>query len=118
MSDLPVAELARAQLGVLARFQLLELGITQRSIDRRRASRSWIRLAPGVYGLPGHPEGWARRLWVVYLAAGALAVVSHQAAAACFRVRQFPEELLTVTVPHPQHQRVHGATVHQSRVLL
>jgi very-short-patch-repair endonuclease len=43
--------------------------------------------------------------------------VSHHAAAAVYRLRQFPEGVLSVTVPHPQHQRVAGATVHQSRVL-
>ncbi len=117
MVDRLVAELAARQLGVFARFQALSLGADDGLIRRRLGSGTWIRLAPGVYGLPGHQHGWARRLWVVYLAAGEAAVVSHQSAAASFRLRQFPEGLLTVTVPHPQHQRVAGAVVHQSRVL-
>ena len=118
MPDQPVIELARAQLGVFARFQLLAIGISTSLIDRRLASGRWTRLAPGVYGLPGHPDSWARRLWVAYLAAGIDAVVSHHAAAAVYRLRQFPQGLLTVTVPHPQHQRVAGVTVHQTRILL
>jgi len=117
MIDRLVAELAARQLGVFARFQLLALGVDDGLIRRRLRSGAWVRLAPGVYGLPGHSDIWARRLWVVYLAAGEAAVVSHQAAAASFHLRQFPQGLLTVTVPHPQHQRVAGAVVHQSRVL-
>ena len=117
MFDDLVSDLARRQLGVFARFQLLELGITQRVIDRRLATGRWLRLAPGVYGLPGHYDSWSRRLWVVYLAAGRDALVSHHSAAAVYRVRQFPEGVLSVMVPHPQHQRVAGATVHQTRVL-
>src|SRR3954454_13592628 len=111
MLDAIVAELAARQLGVFARFQLLDRGVTQRVIDRRLASGRWIRLAPGVYGLPGHRDSWAQRLWVVYLAAGFDSMVSHESAAASFRVRQFPEGPLTVTVPHPRHQRVAGAVV-------
>src|SRR5215207_9829171 len=111
MSDSAVAMFAQAQLGVFARFQLLEVGVTQRVIDRRLQVGRWVRLAPGVYGLPSHPDSWAQQLWVTYLAAGQDAVVSHHAAAASFHVRQFPPGRLTVTVPHPQHQRVAGATV-------
>lgn len=117
MIDQLVAELAARQLGVFARFQLLELGCSSNLIDRRLRSGQWDRLAPGVYGLPGHPDTWARRLWVVYLAAGQEAVVSHHAAAASYGAPQFPRDELSVLVPHPGHQRVAGATVHQTRFL-
>jgi very-short-patch-repair endonuclease len=117
MFDLIVTELALVQLGVFARFQLLERGVTQRVIDRRLATGRWARLAPGVYGLPGHRDTWARRLWITYLAAGADSVVSHESAVADFGLPDFPRLPLVVTVPHPQHQRVAGAVVHQSRCL-
>ncbi len=117
MFDPEVAAIAAVQMGVFARFQLLAAGVDPSRIKRRLQSGDWERLAPGVYGLPGHRESWARRLWVAYLAAGADAIVSHEAAASDYRVPGFPQGPLTITVPHPQHQRVAGATIHQSRVI-
>ncbi len=102
---------------MFARFQIVPLGAYGALIERRLRSGQWIRLAPGVYGLPGHPDTWARRLWVVYLAAGEQAVVSHESAAAPYRLAGLPLDVLAVTVPHPQHLRVAGATVHQTRYL-
>lgn len=112
-----VAELAAAQYGVIARFQLLELGVSDAFIRTRLRSGEWVRLAPGVYGYRGHRDTWERRVWIAYLAAGEKAAVSHQTAAASFRVDGFPRRDIYLTVPHPSHQRVAGATVHQSRYL-
>ncbi|HMQ27086.1 MAG TPA: type IV toxin-antitoxin system AbiEi family antitoxin domain-containing protein, partial [Acidimicrobiales bacterium] len=117
MLDTIVEELAATQYGVFARFQLLALGISDKQIGRFLRAGLWIRLAPGVYGYPGHKATWDRRLWVAYLAAGERASVSHHSAAADFRIPGFPKRDLHLTVPHPDHQRVRGATVHQSRVL-
>jgi len=117
MIDRPVHELAARQCGVFARFQLLELGLHPSTIKRRVASGTWIRLAPGVYGLPGRTDSGPRRLWVAYLTAGIDAVVSHESAAHDQRLPGWPEGPPTLTVPHPQHQRVTGAVVHQSRYL-
>jgi hypothetical protein len=117
MHDAVIAGLASRQNGVFARFQLLVLGIHPNLIDRRLVAGRWDRLAPGVYGLPGHRDSWDQRLWVVYLAAGEAAAVSHDSAAALATLDGFPREVLSVTVPHPRHQRVAGAIVHQSRYL-
>jgi very-short-patch-repair endonuclease len=43
--------------------------------------------------------------------------VSHESAVADFGLPDFPRTLLAVTVPHPEHQRVAGAVVHQTRWL-
>jgi very-short-patch-repair endonuclease len=115
--DLDVAALAATQCGAFARFQVLALDGYDAQIGRRIRAGRWIRLAPGVYGLPGHRDSWARRLWVVYLAAGEVAVVSHESAVAPYRLTGIPRDVLAVTVPHPQHLRVAGATVHQTRHL-
>jgi len=117
MFDQQVALLASTQYGVFARFQLLALGIEPTLIKRRLRSGHWIRLAPGVYGLPGHRDTWDQRLWVTYLAAGEQSFVCRDAAAASFRVEGFPKQALTVVVLHPQNLRVAGATVHQTRYL-
>ena len=117
MLDTIVEELAATQYGVFARFQLLALGISDKQISRFLRAGVWVRLTPGVYGYPSHRLTWNRRLWVAYLAAGERACVSHHSAAADFGVPGFPRRDLHLTVPHPDHQRVGGATVHQSRVL-
>lgn len=117
MSDHIVAELAARQLGIFARFQLLEADVSSSFIDRHLRTGRWRRRATGVYELPGHAGSWAQNLWVVYLAAGKNAVVSHEASATSHEAPGFPPNALTLTVPHPEHQRVPGATVHQSRVL-
>ena len=117
MSDPLVAELAARQLGIFARFQLLD-EVSSSSIDRLLRSGRCLRRAPGVYELPGHRRSWSQDLWVAYLAAGKNAVVSHEAAASSQDAPSFPAGPLTLTVPHPEHQRVTGAVVHQSRVLL
>lgn len=112
-----VADLAAAQYGVIARFQLLEMGVSDAYIRAQLRSGTWVRLAPGVYGFRSHRDTWDRRVWIRYLAAGEKAAVSHQTAAASYRVVGFPRRGVHLTVPHPGHQRVTGATVHQSRVL-
>ena len=117
MFDQVVAELAATQYGVFARFQLLELGLSSETIKRRIRAGLWHRLAPGVYGLPGHRDTDQRRIWIAYLTAGRNALVSHDTAAAEFRWPGFRLRNLHLTVPHPEHQRVRGATVHQTRVL-
>jgi hypothetical protein len=117
MIDHLVTLLAAQQYGVFARFQLVELGVHDSLIKRRVSSGMWVRLAPGVYGLPGHRDTWDQRLWVVYLAAGEAAAVSHDSAAAVSAMDGFPRDVLSVTVPHPQHQRVAGAIGHQTRYL-
>ncbi len=117
MIDHAVTELAATQYGVVARFQLLALGIEPTLVKRRLRAGRWLRLAPGVYGLPGHRDTGEQRLWVVYLAAGERAVVSHESAVAPHRLAGLARDVLAVTVPHPQHLRVAGATVHQTRYL-
>ena len=53
-----------------ARFKLLALGWTQRESSAAFGRVGWDRLAPGVYGLPGHRDSWAQRLSVADLGGG------------------------------------------------
>ena len=117
MFDHLIADMAAAQCGVFSRRQALDAGGNDSLVRRRLRSETWEALRPGVYGLRGHRDTWERRLWVVYLAAGGHAAVSHDAAAALYGAPGFRRDGLHLTVPHPHHQRVAGATVHQSRFL-
>ena len=112
-----IAALAGNQAGTFSRSQVLDLGGDDDLIHRRRRAGAWLRLRPGVYGFADHRDTFDRRLWIVYLAAGPDPVVSHDTAAAQRGQPGFRKEALHLTVPHPQHQRVLGATVHQSRTL-
>ncbi len=111
--DLAIGVLAARQLGVFSRAEARSLGADDKLISRRLAQGRWIRLAPGVYGLPGVPESFDRRVWIALLGTSPLAVVSFQTAAAYHRYAGFPEGRIVLTVPHGGHHRIDGAFVHQ-----
>lgn len=117
MFDLVIASIAATQCGVFSRRQALDAGANDSLIRRRLRSRAWVMFRPGVYGLPGHRDTWDKRLWIVYLAAGVHAAVSYDSAAAQSGAPGFVRDGAHLTVPHPHHQRVSGATVHQTRYL-
>lgn len=50
-----VAVIAALQHGVIARWQLVVLGLSSKAIHARAAVHGWRRLFPGVYLLPGVP---------------------------------------------------------------
>jgi hypothetical protein len=73
---------AAGQHGLFTRRQALALGFSKTHVD------GWVRrgicdaLGGGVYGVPGCPWTWRRKLMLATLDVGAGAVVSHWAAAA------------------------------------
>jgi len=115
--DLVIAQTAAVQCGVFTRHQVLSAGANDSLIRRRLRSGARTLLRPGVYGFPDHRDTWDRRLWIVYLAAGGDAAVAYESAGAQYGAPGCVKEGLHLTVPHPQHQRVTGATVHQTRCL-
>jgi len=95
-----LAALAERQYGVVARWQLLDLGLGKRAIERRLSSGRLHRVHPGVYAV-GHrripKEGW----WMAaVLSTGPAAVLSHCSAAALWGLRGYSEGALHVTAPH------------------
>jgi Transcriptional regulator, AbiEi antitoxin/Protein of unknown function (DUF559) len=111
--DVAVTALAERQFGCFSRAQVLELGGSDDLIHRRIRSGRWVRVAPGVYSIPGIPMSYLRRLWVTHLTAGPDSVVSHESAAALLHLTGFPRGPVVLTVDHPSHLRVEGAFVHQ-----
>jgi len=98
--DRGLSELARAQYGVVARWQLMDVGVSERAIEGRVAAGRLHPLHPGVYAV-GHPripqEGW----WMVaILSVGPAAVLSHRSAAMLWELRSYSNEVLHVTAPH------------------
>ncbi|MEZ5077982.1 MAG: type IV toxin-antitoxin system AbiEi family antitoxin domain-containing protein [Solirubrobacterales bacterium] len=99
--DREVGDLAGRQHGVLARSQLLVLGLSRSAVDRRIRAGRLRPLHRGVYAV-GHTaigrEGW----WMAaVLAAGPGAVLSHRSAAALWGIRRNGPEGAEVTVARP-----------------
>jgi hypothetical protein len=111
------SELAARQGGVVADYQLLELGFG------RGAIKHWLRVARlhvihrGVYAF-GHRHVGARgRLWAALLAYGPEAVISHRDAAKLWGVRPNSRTPVDVTVPGRTRTRRKGINVHRVRHL-
>lgn len=114
-----IHELAASQHGVVARRQLLGLGLGEDAIDHRLATGRVRRLERGVYAL-GHAELRREgRMLAVILGAGRDAVASHRSAAAMWGLRPWSGSFVEVTAPGrggtSRHRR--GRIVHRSRDL-
>jgi hypothetical protein len=96
-------ELSARQYGLFSRSQALDLGISPGMLDRALDSGRITHEADAVYGIPGWPESWHRRLWRAYLATGPHAVVSFETAAAIERLTNYPPGRLVLTTPHGDH---------------
>lgn len=79
-ADRLVTEIAVAQHGVFASAQAAHAGLTERQRRHRVESGRWVRLAHGVFGLPGFPDSWDRQLWVAHLHARSAGTVACRSA--------------------------------------
>ena len=94
-----IHDLAAAQHGVVARRQLLALGLGEDAVDHRLSSGRLRRLERGVYAL-GHRELRREgRVLAVVLAVGDDAVLSHRSAAALWGLRPWGGSFIEMTAP-------------------
>lgn len=110
--DRRVAVIAARQHAVVARDQLLAVGVTPSAIKRRCASGRWIAIERGVYLIHGAPVTWHTRLMAACLATGGVA--SHRSAAVLHEVRGFRPGRAEVTVERGRRARATSARVHES----
>jgi Protein of unknown function (DUF559) len=117
-TDATIAALATAQHGVVARKQLLALGLTHEAIARRHRAERLHRLYNGVYAV-GHKVLTIEGRWMAaVLAAGTNAVLSHGSAATAWDLRPLGAGAVHVTIPgDPGRNRRQGIRVHRSRTL-
>lgn len=95
--DQHVAAMARRQYGVVARAQLLQLGLTAREIDHRLTIGRLHLLHQEVYSV-GHRVVPREGRWLAaVLATGPHAVLSHWSAAALWMIRPNSRSLIDVT---------------------
>jgi len=88
--DTAIAGLARRQYGIVACRQLLELGLSRRSIERRLENGRLHLIHRGVYAVGHQLVSQYGRWLAAVLAVGAGAVLSHRSAAALWRMAPVP----------------------------
>ena len=115
--DRALAALAARQHGVVARRQLLELGIGTGAVDHRVAIARLQPVHRGVYSVgPAHPGPRARWMAAV-LACGPGALLSHRSAAALWGLRAGGGPAVEVSVPGQRCRGRPGIVLHRLRTL-
>jgi very-short-patch-repair endonuclease/predicted transcriptional regulator of viral defense system len=115
--DLLIAGVAESQHGVIARSQLLELGLGRNAIQERLATGKLHRLHAGVYAV-GHSVLPARASFIAaVLACGPGALLSYRSAAELWGLFRSATSKIDVTVPGRRGQGKPGIVVHRPRML-
>jgi very-short-patch-repair endonuclease len=110
-------ELVRRQHGVVARRQLLELGMGSEAVRWRVREGRLHPVHRGVYAV-GRPELSQEGRWMAaVLACGPGAVLSHLSAAALWKIRRAGQDAIQVSLHAAVVRRPHGIEVHRSRTL-
>ncbi len=114
-----VAILAASQHGVVARWQLLELGLTRSAVQRRISAGRLHPLHWGIYAV-GHRKLALKGYWLAaVLACGPDALLSHRFALAVWEVQAAESGQVDVIVPgHGGRRGPSGVRVHGARTLL
>jgi len=104
--------MVRRQHGVIARWQLLDLGFTAAAIRHRLRTGRLRRVHRGVYAV-GRPELTQNGRWMAaVLACGPGAALSHGSAAALWEIRK-PGVTIHVSVPASRRAKAEGVKVHR-----
>ena len=114
-----VCAVAAEQSGIVARFQLLELGLTPAHARRDLENGRWHQILPGVYATFTGPIPPIGRVWAAVLYAGRGAAVTRRSALWLAGVVDDPPDTVQVAVP-PQRRvrRQAGIRVFRSAELL
>ena len=100
----PVWEpVARAQAGVVARRQLLGLGLTEGQVGALLDNRRWRGLLPGVYATFTGPVPPLAQAWAACLACGDGAALGGRTALWLWGVLPEPPPRTTVCIPERRH---------------
>ncbi|MEZ5407375.1 MAG: type IV toxin-antitoxin system AbiEi family antitoxin domain-containing protein [Acidimicrobiales bacterium] len=110
--EVEMAALAAAQHGVVQRHQLLELGMSEATVRRRRLAGELVDVQPGVVRHRAHPDTWRGRLLAACLSTGGIA--SHRSAAILWQLSSIAGGIVEITVAGPSGSRRRGVVVHHS----
>ncbi|HZO05067.1 MAG TPA: type IV toxin-antitoxin system AbiEi family antitoxin domain-containing protein, partial [Solirubrobacterales bacterium] len=111
-----IADLAKQQHGVVARRQLLDLGMSRHAIDGRLARGSLHQFHLGVYVVGARRISRRGRWMAAVLACGPGAVLSHRAAGCLWGVLPPGFDRPEVTVPSGRRARRLGIVCHEADI--
>jgi very-short-patch-repair endonuclease len=116
-ADRAIATLASSQHGVVARWQLLDAGLTARQVKLRLRNGRLHEVHRGVY-LPGHAVLTAHaRDMAALLACGPHAILSHRSAAALWQLLSYPASARAcVTIPPGRSATKPRIEVHRAAI--
>ncbi|QEC46266.1 DUF559 domain-containing protein [Baekduia soli] len=116
--DRHIRLLAERQHGLVARRQLLALGLGAEAIVHRRRTGRLVAVDRGVYALGHRPSSVHTRWMQIVLVMGPRVVLSHRSAAALWGLRPGGASRVDVTCPsHAGRQARAGVVVHRTRTL-
>lgn len=113
--DHAIAALAGGQGGVVARRQLLALGLSPDAVERRIRAGRLHPIHRGVYSVGHRVLGPTGRWWAAILACAPGAALSHVSAAAAWDLRRSAAGRIDVTVAGRERIRRRGIRVHRPR---
>lgn len=102
----PVLALLGRQYWVADIAQLLELGVSTRSLARARRAQLLAPILPGIVHLQAAPLGFEGRAMALQLYAGSPSYLSGPTAARLLGLRGMPREPVQITVPQARHLRL------------
>lgn len=111
-----MSDLARRQHGVVARRQLLAIGLSRRAIDGRLRRGQLHEVHRGVFVFGSRRISRKGRWMAAVLAAGDGAMLSHHSAARLWRLMPLAAEWIDVTAPPGRVIRRDGIVAHESVV--
>lgn len=112
--DREIAAIAERQGGVVARVQLLALGLGAAAIDRRVLGGRLYPMHRGAYLVGHRVVGVVGRHWAAVLACGDGAVLSHASAADAWEIRTSAAGTIHVTVGPGGRRKRSGIRVHRN----
>lgn len=110
--DAAIATIADSQHGVVARRQLVALGIGSGAIQHRLSIGRLHRVFHGVYAVGRSGLSAQGRWMAAVLTCGETAVLSHRSAAALWGIAPYAASSIEITVPGARRRRRRGIRVH------
>jgi hypothetical protein len=116
--EVELGELAGQQHGVVAHWQLLDLGLGMRWIEARLCETRFRPVHRNVYAVGHGPLSRQSRWWAAVLAYGPGAVLSHRSAAAVWGLASQGRRRIDVTAPRGRQgsERRAGIWVHRCKL--
>ncbi|MFN2524822.1 MAG: type IV toxin-antitoxin system AbiEi family antitoxin domain-containing protein [Actinomycetota bacterium] len=108
-----VVRRALRQHGVISREQALAAGLSRGAFNYRVETKDLVRMHPSVYVLVGARQCWEQRLIAACLHAGPDALVSHQSAAALWKLDGYTATVVEITSTSDRRDR--GVILHRSK---